>query len=424
MAKLVLPVRQFKRFDDPFAQGRSPELPIKYCFYVRTSDVPGELLDWMNPNPRDQNLDSGVSKTIRQSLQEDNRSFHLWNKGLLIAAEHVTYDNQTNLATIYLEDPQIHGDIDGGHTLKIILQCREEWEKRREQAQEQGQEPPEPLPEQYVMFEVITGLDSPVELAEARNTNVPVDTKSMEELRGTFDYLKEVIRAEPIQGDEYFSRIAFRQNQMKGRKNPIDVREIVAILNMFNLDLYPNDSVTAPSPIQSFSGKEVSLKKFLQMGLEDGTDEEQKARRNRVLRDMAPIIPDIFRLWDHIECHFTEATVANDRRYGAKKHANYNRDVEEKDLPKAMFSSRPLRYTIPRGILYPVVGAFRALVRTDDAGTYYWAANPIGMWEELKEVLAEYVMSTSQELSNNPNAIGKSKNLWSNLFLTVRDAIR
>lgn len=418
MEKLVIPVKQFKRFDDPFGEGKHSGLPVKYCFYVRTSEVPYELLGWMNPNPREQNLDSGVSREIRRSLLEDNRSFHLWNKGLLLAAQHVSFDNQTNLATIYFEDPQIHGDIDGGHTLKIILRCREEWEEK------QKLDPEATIPEQYVMFEVITGLASPVELAEARNTNVPVDTKSMEELRGTFQYLKEIMRAELVQGDDYFARIEFHQNQMKGKKNPIDVREIVAILNMFNLELYPNDSITSLSPVQSFSGKEVSLKKFLAMGLEGGTDEECRDKRNRVLQNMAPILLDIFRLWDHIECHFTEATAANDRRYGAKKYANYNRDAEEKDLPRAMFSNRPLRYTIPRGILYPVVGAFRALVRTDEAGQYYWAENPFDMWEKLKDVLAEYVMSTSNELSNNPNAIGKSKNLWSNLFLTVRDAVR
>ena len=63
-----------------------------------------------------------------------------------------------------------------------------------------------------------------------------------------------------------------------------------------------------------------------------------------------------------------------------------------------------------------MVGCFRALVRVNPEGLYYWVFPPIDAWEDMKATLASYVMDTSEELANNPANIGRSSNLWSNLF--------
>ena len=70
MATFTFPVKSFKRFDDPFKNGTSK---TKYRFYVEVRDVPKELLEWMNTNPREQNLNTDVSKEIRQSLVANNQ---------------------------------------------------------------------------------------------------------------------------------------------------------------------------------------------------------------------------------------------------------------------------------------------------------------------------------------------------------------
>lgn len=418
MAKLIIPALQFKKFSDPF-ETLDPSLrgerPTKYRFYCKTADVPEELLNWMETNPRSQNLNTAVGKAICASLFEDNKSFHLWNRGILLSAESITFDNRSNLATIILTNPSVHGNIDGGHTLKAIIETRKSAEKKEIT-----------LPEQFVEFEVITGLSMPEDLAEARNNSVAVDTKSMEELKNTFDILKDIIRDDTIGKNHYLERIEFKQNELRGMGNTIDIREIISILNMFNQTLYDNKKPNFLSPIQSFSGKEVSLKRFIWMDLPENTPtEEVRAYRENIIRNMAPVIPDIFKLWDYIECNFTKATKTIGKRYGAKGYSNYeaNKKLKEEGktyrLPKSMFSNTPLLYTVPRGILYPLVGSFRALIDVQKDGTYKWIENPIDVWEELKETLTTYVMSASDECGNVPTAIGKSKNLWNSLFLTV-----
>ena len=85
----------------------------------------------------------------------------------------------------------------------------------------------------------MTGVEDIIEnLAEARNTSVQVDAKSMAELAEKFDPIKE-----GLEGMPFFKRIAFKQNQISvddetGKKNKmIDAREIVAIISMFTKDI-------------------------------------------------------------------------------------------------------------------------------------------------------------------------------------------
>lgn len=408
MTKLVIPAKNFRRFDDPFAEGTQASGPTKYRFYARVADIPEELLNWMDTNPRDQNLKTDTAKAIIASLENDSMPyFHLWNRGILISADRISYDNRSGNAEIYLDTPAQHGNIDGGHTLRIIIECQ------RKVARGVLKE----MPNQYVEVEVIVGLDSPEGLAEARNTSVAVDLKSMEELRKSFSTLKEILDNCYIDGEHYIDRIEFHQNQMrsKGEKNPIDVREVISILNMFNLRLYPNTR-NSVHPIQSFSGKEVGLDRFLRAGLDkDASDEMCREEREKLLKQMKPIIPDIFLLWDTIERRFTDASEQIGKRYGRKKYANYDKDTR----PPALFSNAQLDYSVPRGILYPLVGAFRALVKVDESGQYYWAVPPLKAWEETKADLVSSALATSEELANNPANIGRSQNLWSTLFMTM-----
>jgi len=412
MTKLTIPVKSFRKFEDPFSQEDKGNRPTKYRFYAQVADIPMELLDWMETNPRDQNLESDTSKAIRESLLDDQTPyFHLWNRGILISAGKVSFDNRKNVAELFLDDEQIHGNIDGGHTLRIILSCHEMLKNKEL----------EKLPNQFVEVEVITGLSSPEELAEARNTSVAVDLKSIEELRKSFDVLKSILENCVFDnGMKFLDRIEFRQNQMRTVQNAekateswVDVREVISILNMFNQKLYPNKELQATQPIQSYGGKEAGLKKFLQASLSpSATDDERRIAREGTLLRMTPIISDIFRLWDYIERHFSDATSQISKSYGSQKYSKSNN-------PRALLSNEPLKHVVPKGIMYPLVGSFRALVCVDKDGNYYWATDPFKAWEDMKSSLASYVMDTSAELANNPASIGRSSNLWSNLFTTM-----
>lgn len=220
MIKKTMKVREntFRKLEDPFENGAAK----KYVFYVKVDDVAEGIP--MATNPRDQKLTSGVATAIKESLLSNDGYFHLKNRGIVLSAESVHYNNKEKIATIIFSDELSHGNIDGGHTYKIV--CEHKGENL----------------EQYVQFEVMTGVEDIIEnLAEARNTSVQVDAKSMAELAEKFDPIKE-----GLEGMPFFKRIAFKQNQISvddetGKKNkmivlvfpPMDEDDKFAILPYF-----------------------------------------------------------------------------------------------------------------------------------------------------------------------------------------------
>ncbi len=76
-----------------------------------------------------------------------------------------------------------------------------------------------------------------------------------------------------------------------------------------------------------------------------------------------------------------------------------------------------MSYVVPKGIMYPIVGAFRALVLIDEStGEYYWRKNPIDVWNIIGAKLATILLD---ERTENPDVLAKNSNLWSNLFKEV-----
>lgn len=392
MTVLKMRAKEFKKMGDPNGQDEH----IKYVCYVQTKSIPKEIDNWMRTNPRDQKLTTNVGKAIKESL-DNNDNFHELNRGILLSAEKVQWNNATEELEIEFENPDIHGNIDGGHTLRAIIdaQNHNSLSDRR-----------------YVFMEIIVGLDSPVELAAARNISFQVDQKSISELENSFDCLKK-----PFKSLNFHNRIQYKMFEHDNEKvTPIDVREMIAILLMFSQEIYPykdaNNSLSEVQPIQCYSGKEASLKKFLKCN--SNAESQQKANREDMVRKMEPIIGDIFELWETIETTF--ATISNEsgKRYGTRKYSKFdNGNI----VGKSFFEEQEVKYIVPKGIMYPMVASFRALIETDkETGEYRWKKNPIDTWYKMGSKLVTILLD---EKAENPDSLAKNSNLWSNLFKEV-----
>ncbi len=368
----------FRKLEDPFREESK-----KYVFYVKASDVPEGIP--MATNPRDQKLTSGVAQAIQESLESNDGYFHLKNRGIVLSAKSCTYNNATKKVTINFTDESLHGNIDGGHTYKIICDHRND------------------NLDQYVQFEVMTGVEDIIErLAEARNTSVQVDEKSMAELRQKFDPIKE-----GLEGMPFFQRIAFKQNQQtyddesNKKLRMIDAREIVAILSMFNVEKF--DAVN--HPVKAYSAKA----KMLELYLEDPD----------FYRRYVNIMPDIFDLYDTVETEFAAAFNATGGKYGRKKYSGYK---EGKVIGRSKFGLQDLYYRIPDGLIYPTVAAFRSLiVYNPKTEKYEWKKdrNPIEMWDKCKKNITGQIMSFATSIGDNPNTVGKDSNIWNLAYMTV-----
>lgn len=383
--EVTFKAKSVKKMDNPLKDASKADSK-KYICYVKLQDVPAEFANWMGTNPRDQKLTTAVAKDIERSIESGVSNFHEINRGIVMSVDAFAFNNKTDEVTVTLSDPCIHGNIDGGHTLKIILNAQKKNTL---------------VFEQYVYFEFFTGIKDPAQLAEARNSSVQVDRRSIEELNKSFDFVKMALK-----DTGFYNRIAFKQNEHHGERNIIDIREIIAIMNMFNHLITPPNSDT--QPITSYTGKELSLNKFLNL----------KASRDQVVKNMTPILPDIYKLWDTIELTFPEKGKNANRIYKRKKYAKYVDDSTP--VGNSLFSNKPMTYCVPKGLMYPIVGAFRALVNIDPSSQKYsWKVDPQIAWEDLGGKLINIIITSSEDLSDTPDVVGKSSNTWDLLYKEV-----
>lgn len=386
MVNLEFQAKSFKKMEDPTTKDSAR---IKYVCYAQAKTIPIQLNNWMQTNPREQKMTTNVAKNIRESLKE-NENFHELNRGIVMSVEKVNYDNKTGTVQIQLDDPEIHGNIDGGHTLRAIFELNEK------QIMDE---------DRYVFMEIFTGIEAPVELASARNTSVQVDLKSIEELQKSFDTLKDIMK-----DLKFSSRIAYKMNEHYNEDiNPIDVREVLALITMFSQTLYPykntDGTLNDQQPIQCYTGKEATLKRFVNL---------DKIDRDKMLINMKKIIPDIFRIWEYIETHYSELSIKSGKRYTSRKYSKYN---EKEVVAKSSFEEKSMHYIVPKGMIYPIVGAFRALVKIDpNTNEYDWAKKVDLILDKMASKLVGIVLD---EKTDNPDVIGKNTNLWSNLFKEI-----
>lgn len=381
---MTFKVQSFRRIPNPYAKEDVGEKNAE--MYITVCDVKA-IPDCfpMETNPREQKMTTNVAKKIKQSLLNTSElDFYLLNRGILLSAENVSYNNYTNEVTISFENPEVHGNVDGGHTYKTILQYRDQLDP--------GQ--------QYVKIEILTGVEGIFQsLAAARNTSVQVQDKSIAELEDRFDIIKKALINE-----SFISRVFFKENDT----GDIDVADLLALLNMFNIHRYPGMS---SFPINSYSSK----KKCIDLYISDHKQYGESSENPYV--KMMGIMPEIFRLYDAIEINMNKYYRQKNPsgRYGLTKGVQVPKPGQEF---RSKFLENNMDVASPNGFIYPILGAFRALVEETD-GHYTWKKNPFAVLEKVGADLVESTVSMSRSLGNNPQSVGKEPNIWKTLYMTV-----
>lgn len=381
---LSFQVQSFRRIPNPYLKSEEGERDAEmYIAICDVKDLPDQFP--METNPREQKMTTNVAKKIKESLLNTSElNFYLLNRGILLSAKDVSYSSYSNQLTVTFEDFDVHGNVDGGHTYRTILKYRDQLDP--------GQ--------QYVKIEILTGIEGIFQsLAAARNTSVQVQDKSIAELENRFDLIKNTLADE-----RYISRVFFKEND----NGDIDVSDLLAVLNMFNIDRYNG---MASFPINSYSSKKKCIDLYIADHKQYGESEE-----NPYIK-MTGIMPDIFRLYDAIE-------VGMNRFYRQKNPGGRYGSVKGVQVPKpgqefhSKFFGNPLDAASPNGFIYPILGAFRALV-AEDGGRYCWKKNPFAVLERTGADLVESTVSMSRSLGNNPQSVGKEQNIWKTLYMTV-----
>lgn len=372
----TFPAMAVRKMPDPIDASKF----FRYFVLTKVTDLPKDLPS--ETNPRKQNLKTSVAKKIRSGLlgEDTGQLFHLLNRGLLISAESVRFDNQTNLLTISLPNSDKHGLVDGGHTYEII---KSEIEN---------------LPfDQYVTMEIMTGIEDDFqEIAGARNTSVAVKDKSLAELEGKLDVIHTLVKGLPFE---------HAINYVEFDDKDIDVLDVISILTIFHNDIHKSGT----HPISCYSGKSSTLSIYL-----------KQPNSYLKLRD---VVSDIFKLHDHIKRTMWDVYKTTGGDLGKLKEIGYKKGLDKFPLyysPKIDGEFERIKYEIPAGFVYPILGAMRFILKTGKNGAYEWSTDPIKFYDKHIAVpLIGLTMEASKELGRNPMAVGKSVRHWNGLFNQV-----
>jgi hypothetical protein len=378
------PARIARRLPDPvFQNDRHIE---RYVLFVSVRDVPEGLPD--DPNARVPDVSKRVYREVEKSLLNVEAvpgTFHLKHKGITLIAQKVDKAEDRDSYRVAFDEG--HGIVDGGHTYELI------------QLHKNGNLPAD----QFVKFEILTNVPDEwiVDISGGLNTALQVQPMSLDYLGKKFDWIREELRSEP-----YFESIAWRENE----DGELDARDLVALMTCFNISEFPNTMSGDTPPVMAYEKKSQALKLF-----------EDKPVQYEELR---PILKDILVLHDLIRLtsreHWNESGgVFGNLAFVEKRKKGYT-------FP---FLGRTGEFRLMNGALYPMLGAFRWMVERDSKGRVRWRGGfeqVKALWEVSAAELMKMTQQASVELGRNPNAIGKSRNHWSNVYARVamRDLMR
>jgi hypothetical protein len=387
MAKLSfavpVPPAHVRKLQDP--TNPSAVRSVGYCTFERLPfTIP------MDPNPRkptEKSLRSTLAEDIRTTAAEARGLFHLINAGIFILADSVDYNNEKGLLTFVVDTEKGQGLYNGGHTLKIIEELVQNEFKQIDDARQR----------QYCNFDIQVGVEAKnlAEIAEGRNSTVPLKEKTLADYQDKFQWVKEALEKKP-----YGDKIGYVESHDK----PEDIERVICRLTAVNNLLYDKDT----QPIVAYSSKKRCLDLFV--------ESPEK------FKPLAPILPDVLELYEHLIARAKEyyLQLVPGGKFvqweGAVKQLKRTKDT----LP---LTGEQVEYRIADGWLIPLLAAFRALVQVK-SGKAEWLVRPNVIYKRIGGRLIRILYETHTTLGKNPNAVGKYENVYRQLYAEVESELK
>lgn len=360
------------------------ELTINNCtewtFYVNGQEYKEFPLDANVREPDTRK--SKPYKDMVKTLSEQPEFFFENNLGISVIASDVQQISEKKFRITF---PSGTGILNGGHTQKAILDSQGEPN----------------IAKAIIRITVRVKDYDPqriAQIASAQNSTTAVKEYSLAEKKGLFADLK--VKMDP----NFEKHIVWWEGKTVSADKGMEPVDLIAILNLFNIDLYSSPySSTNSQPTSSASSKTSVFKKW---EIDDNIPTYEK---------IYPLVNDILELYELIQLKFMDGS-------GMAQLAIIN---ESKGRAKELvFGIGTPLYELPKQMLYPLLAAYRANV-------YYDAPNKkIGWHEDNKILFKKYnkelclKMKTAFKVSkNDPNRIGKDPLIWENLFTTLLNHI-
>jgi len=375
--KFTLECDDYRTLGIPNADNENVKLGT---LFVKVEDLPPELIEWMEVNPRSPKYTKGaklsgaVSRSIVKTLEDEPAIFSLKNLGIYLLVNEANSKRiagDKHIVEISLTNKKKHGIVNGGHTFSAIRQVidRDTYAGNA-----------------FVRLHLYMNVPSEDidELAEGLNRNLQVDDASLNDLREKFDPIKDHMK-----GKKGSESIAYAS----GDDGTVHVLDVLHALSCFDLKRYPSAD---EHPNDIFGHKA----KILNLYCEDIKDPTTSSYLKLIKK-----MDDILILSDDIQ----KKCAPYAKNTKVKNTADKNRVGSENHKKEAIFSSGEIGGYIPQGWLYPMLASFRANMskKAWAKGEVEWLVPPEELLEEIIPKISKIITNLHAEHKNKPAEIGR-----------------
>lgn len=366
----------------------------KHWLTVRARELPSGISTAANAR-EPIGLNRRVYRDVRESLEGKTAmpgSFDLMNKGITVLATSVKLVDKDNQVYAVTVDDESGGIVDGAHTAKII------WESNAD-----GTTPDEQFVEVYLR----TGIEDELitDIARGLNTGMQVAPKSIYNIDGVFDWLKEEIVKDP-----YSKLFSWRESDSA----EYDVRDIIGMLEVFNVLDFPNDS--GKHPIAAYEKWSIPLEKFAK----DYEENKKKLTSSKYYK-LRGILKGALVLYDVIRREFREI---HNQSGGSAGKMNIVEEASAKRVFTFPFARlEESKYRLTKGAAYPILASFRNFVELDLYGEADWSGgfkSVLSKWKEAGPELVAETYNATKEIGRMPDQLGKNRKHWDNLHMKMQ----
>lgn len=349
-----------------------------YTFYVSCIDYDAIPLEANVRLPSASTPYKNMCETLR--YEPDN--FFFKNGGINVIADDLAINESKSTVTLMISKG--YGILNGGHTQQAILDTREEIDINESAV---------------VRVEVIKrrmNNNEIAELAAAKNSASNVKSSSIANKKGYFELLKKELK--PV----YETKIVWYENEITDGK-PMEAKDLIAMINMFDINRFTNTNAATTQPIASANANGSVFTQWYNANENDDSK----------FSYLYPIVNDILDLYEYILSTFN----SNIGKGFTQRNTIIKKVKKGSAASKTIFTGMPVEYTLPKQILMPILGSFRANLKMDADGPK-WVIPPRELFDSVKKGLIECIHEYLRK--NDINKLSKDQNIWFTLYNIVR----
>lgn len=394
----------------------------------------------LEANPRSAKA-GPVTEAIIESIVETPALFPFKTKGVLVGSSD--YDGlDRRRFELRFQNPRIEGILDGGHNmlgigthiltlatadpkiarrLKRWEDFKDAWVEHRDaiktlvKESREDEEQDGPL-DFLVPLEILVPSDveddnvvrefsgSLLEICAARNNNVELRLETKANQKGYYESLRKSLPP------EIASRIEWKTND----GGDIKVRDLIALawipLSVLELPEHLRH-IRVPAP-SIYSKKGDCVKMFDELMSDETVSkptggEYTHELHNTTVASALTLAAELPKLYDKIYEAFPDAYNDREGRFGGLSVVKMAKDMRSK--PATHFTSRPVAYSYPDGLIMPLVYGLKSLIKRDAQGSVHWSEDPAAFLDECLVPIVKKYRVIMDAFRADPQKIGKNE---------------